>query len=141
MCANYELKTKYENLPDLLKKELPKCFKQNYAEQFSILPNDPVLVLKNEGKTVTSIMLWGFISEWRKDPFDNLRPRPFNARSESVGEKKLFRSSWEHKRCLLPASGFLEPNSSLHAIKHGISCSASSISLRPKSARFISATL
>ncbi len=108
MCAKYELTTKYENLPALLKKELPKGFKQNYAEQFSISPKDPVLVLKNEGKTVTSIMLWGFISEWSKDPFENTRPRPFNARSESVGDKKLFRGSWRHKRCLLPASGFLE---------------------------------
>lgn len=108
MCSKYELTTKYQNLPALLKKELPKNFKQNYTEQFSIIPNDPVLVLKNEGKTITTIMLWGFISEWSKDPFDKLRPRPVNARSESVGEKKLFRGSWRHKRCLLPASGFIE---------------------------------
>ena len=39
---------------------------------------------------------------------DSARPRPFNARAETVGEKKLFRSSWKHKRCVLPASGFFE---------------------------------
>ena len=53
-------------------------------------------------------MLWGFISEWSKNPFNSSIPRPFNARAESVGEKRLFRGSWRHKRCLLPASGFLE---------------------------------
>ena len=53
-------------------------------------------------------MLWGFISEWAKDPFDPSRPKPFNAKAETVGEKKLFRGSWRHKRCVLPASGFFE---------------------------------
>ena len=81
---------------------------KNYEPQILIKPGSPILVLKNEGKTQTSIMLWGFISEWSKDPFDNTRPKPFNARSESVEEKKLFHASWRHKRCLIPASGFLE---------------------------------
>ena len=53
-------------------------------------------------------MSWGFISPWTKDPFDKKRPRPFNARSETVEEKKLFSRSWKHKRCLIPASGFFE---------------------------------
>ena len=98
----------YKNLPDLLKKDIPKGLSQRYEQQELILPGSPILVLKNEGKTQTSIMLWGFISEWSKDPFDKSRPRPFNARSECVEEKKLFRGSWRHKRCLIPASGFLE---------------------------------
>jgi len=53
-------------------------------------------------------MTWGFISPWARDPFDKERPRPFNARSETVEEKKLFSGSWKHKRCLIPASGFFE---------------------------------
>ncbi len=108
MCGRYELTTKYEGLPPILKKDLPKGFERNYAKQELIRPTEPVLVLKNEGKTTTSIMLWGFISEWSKDPFNPSRPRPFNARAETVGEKPLFRGSWRHKRCLLPASGFFE---------------------------------
>ena len=39
-----------------------------------------------------------------------------------------------------PFSGFAFPNSSLKAINPGISCSASSISFRPKSANARSAT-
>ena len=65
-------------------------------------------MLKSEGKTTTSIMFWGFISEWSKDPFGKDNLRPFNARAETIGEKKLFRGSWRHKRCLLPANGFFE---------------------------------
>ena len=108
MCGRYELTTEFKNLPSVLKKDLPKGFEENYAQQELIRPTDPVLVLKNEGKTSTSLMLWGFISEWAKDPFDPSRPKPFNARAETVGEKKLFRGSWRHKRCVLPASGFFE---------------------------------
>lgn len=108
MCGRYELTTDFEKLPLLLKKELPNGLEQKYAQQELIRPTDPVIVLKNEGKTTTSIMLWGFISEWAKDPFDKERPRPFNARSETVSEKKLFKGSWRHKRCLMPASGFFE---------------------------------
>ncbi len=108
MCGRYELATEFGNLPSLLKQDLPRAFKENYAKQKVIRPNDPVLVLKNEGKIGSSIMLWGFISEWSKNPFASSRPRPFNARSETIAEKRLFSASWRHKRCLLPASGFFE---------------------------------
>ena len=108
MCSEYELDVPFNNLPILLKKELPKDFEQNYEEQKLIRPNDPVIVVKNEGKIRTSIMLWGFISEWTQDPFDSSIFRPFNAKGETVTEKKLFRGSWRHKRCLIPATGFLE---------------------------------
>ena len=110
MCGRYQLKTEFKNLPNLLKKDMPRGLNQRYEQQLLIQPGDPILVLKNEGKTQTSIMLWGFISEWSKNPFDKSRPKPFNARSESIEEKKLFRGSWRHKRCLIPASGFLEKN-------------------------------
>ena len=114
MCGRYQLKTVFKDLPDLLKKDIPKGLSQKYEQQQLIKPGYPILVLKNEGKTQTSIMLWGFISEWCKDPFDKSIPKPFNARSESLDEKKLFRGSWRHKRCLIPASGFLERD---HLIK------------------------
>ena len=108
MCGRFQLNTEFKDLPNLLKKDIPKGLSQRYEQQKLIQPGSPILVLKNEGKTQTSIMLWGFISEWSKDPFNRSKPKPFNARSESVAEKKLFRTSWRHKRCLIPASGFIE---------------------------------
>ena len=108
MCGRYELNKKFSELPEILKESMPRAFKKNYEEQKLIKPNDPVLVLKNEGKISTSFMLWGFISEWAKNPFNSERPKPFNARSESITNKKLFKDSWRYKRCVLPASGFFE---------------------------------
>jgi len=108
MCGRFELKTKFDDLPKVLKQDYPPGLKSKYEIQSQIKPNDPVLVLKNEGKMQTTFMSWGFISPWAKNPLVKSLPRPFNARSETVGEKKLFQSSWRHKRCLIPASGFFE---------------------------------
>ena len=108
MCGRFELKTKFDNLPKILKNYYPKGLQTKYEIQNLIRPTDPVLVVKNEGRIKTTFMSWGFISPWTKDPFDKKRPRPFNARLESIEEKKLFSASWKYKRCLIPASGFFE---------------------------------
>ena len=110
MCGRFELKTKFESLPKFLKLDYPSGLDSKYETQNLIRPTDPVLVIKNEGRIKTTFMYWGFISPWAKDPFEKERPRPFNARSETVEEKKLFSGSWKHKRCLIPASGFFEKN-------------------------------
>ena len=108
MCGRFELKTKYDSLPKILKEDFPLGFATKYEIQNLIKPSDPVLVIKNEGKIKTTFMYWGFISPWAKDPFEKSTPRPFNARSETVEEKKLFQASWRYKRCLIPATGFFE---------------------------------
>jgi len=108
MCGSFELKTKFEKLPKVLKQDYPSGLDSKYQTQNLISPSDPVLVIKNEGRIKTTFMSWGFISPWAKDPFDKERPRPFNARSETVAAKKLFSRSWKYNRCLIPASGFFE---------------------------------
>ena len=108
MCGRFELNTKFEKLPKVLKQDYPSGLDIKYETESLIRPTDPVLVIKNEGKMTTTFMSWGFISPLAKDPFDKKRPRPFNARSETIEEKNLFSGSWKYKRCLLPASGFLE---------------------------------
>ena len=110
MCGRFELRTKFEKLPKILKLDYPIGLDSKYVSQNLIRPTDPVLVIKNEGRIKSTFMTWGFISPWAKDPFDKKMLRPFNARSETVEEKKLFSGSWKHKRCLIPASGFFEKN-------------------------------
>ena len=108
MCGRFELNTKFHRLPKVLKKNYPSGLDIKYEVQNLIRPTDPVLVIKNEGEIKTTFMFWGFIPPWAKNPFDKKGPRPFNARSETVEQKKLFSGSWKNKRCLIPASGFLE---------------------------------
>ena len=108
MCGRFELATKFDKLPKVLKQDYPSGLDTKYQSQNLIRPTDPVLVIKNEGRIKTTFMSWGFISPWVKDPFDKERKRPFNARSETLEEKKMFSRSWRQKRCLIPASGFFE---------------------------------
>ena len=108
MCGRFELNTSFVKLPKVLKQDYTSGLEIKYKPQDLIRPNEPVLVIKNEGKMKTTFMYWGFISPWTKDPFDKERPRPFNARSETVAEKKLFSGSWKYKRCLIPSSAFFE---------------------------------
>ena len=108
MCGRFELKTKFEKLPKVLKQDYPSGLDSKYETQNLIRPTDPVLVIKNEGRIKTTFMSWGFISPWAKYPLDKERPRPFNARLETLEDKKLFSGSWRNKRCLIPASGFYE---------------------------------
>ena len=108
MCGRFELQTKFDKLPKILKQDYPRGLDTNYETRDLIRPNDPVLVIKNDGKIKTTFMTWGFISPWTKYPFDKKNPKPFNARSETVDKKKLFSESWKYRRCLIPASGFFE---------------------------------
>ena len=108
MCGRFELKTKFDKLPKVLKQDYPIGLDNKYEIQNLIRPTDPILVIKNEGKIKTTFMSWGFIAPWAKDPFNKESIRPFNARSETVEINKLFSGSWKHKRCLIPASGFFE---------------------------------
>ena len=118
MCGRFELTTNFENLPKILKQDYPRGLDTKYETQNLIRPTDPVLVIKNEGRIKTTFMSWGFISPWAKDPFERKRPRPFNARSETVEEKKLFSGSWKHKRCLIPANGYFERQYRIRKVNH-----------------------
>ena len=75
MCGKFELVTKFEKLPKILKQDYPSELESNYETQNLIRPTDPVLVIKNEGKMKTTFMSWGFISPWAKDPFDKKKAK------------------------------------------------------------------
>ena len=78
------------------------------APRYNIAPSQPVLAVRRgaAGAIEFTHLDWGLVPSWTKDPA--LAHRPINARAESVAEKPSFRSSFRHRRCLLPASGFFE---------------------------------
>lgn len=58
------------------------------------------------GKRVVQQALWGFLFPWADSPDD--KPRPINARLETVGEKRAFRAAMARARSIVPADGFYE---------------------------------
>lgn len=49
---------------------------------------------------------WGLVPGWAKDP--KIGARAFNARSEELEEKPMFRSALDKRRAVVPASGYYE---------------------------------
>ena len=107
MCGRFALSTEVSGLPAPLRVRLDAEHRRHYAPRGLIRPGEPLLALRrDEGKTEASLMLWGLIPSWSKDP--STGPRPFNARAETVAEKASFRGAWRHRRCLIPATAFFE---------------------------------
>ena len=58
------------------------------------------------GRRVLSLQRWGLVPSWAHDRA--IGRRMINARSETVHERPAFRSAFRRRRCLVPASGWLE---------------------------------
>mgnify|MGYP000087235800 CR=1 FL=1 len=69
---------------------------------YNIAPSQPLATLLNNGHYTYSH--FGFIPHWAKDK----KLHPVNARAETINDKAMFRSSFRHKRALVPVNGFYE---------------------------------
>ncbi len=67
----------------------------------------PVIVREN-GRTELRAMRWGLIPHWAED--EKIGRKLINARIETAATKPAFRDAWQHRRCLIPATGFYEWN-------------------------------
>ena len=115
MCGRFALSTPLKQLPSELLRRMGQEHQARYAERNLIVPGEPLLAFRSDQSgPEASLMLWGLIPGWLKDPSKG--PRPFNARVETVAEKPSFRGAWRHRRCLLPASCFFEKGCAIRRI-------------------------
>lgn len=84
----------------------PTRVAEAYVPQYNVAPSEGLLVVTNEAPETMDVFEWGFVPEWADDPDDV--PTPINARSETAPEKPMFRTAFEHRRCLVLADGFYE---------------------------------
>ena len=65
-------------------------------------PSQPALILRvDHGKMVSEVLKWGYEAYGKKTVI-------FNARSETVQERPMFKYDFEERRCLIPAGKFYE---------------------------------
>ena len=69
-----------------------------------------VIVPRGGGQLELMRMRWGLIPSWSKKTAKEM-PSTFNARAETVAEKPMFRAAFKRSRCVIPASGYYEWNS------------------------------
>src|SRR5690554_2807147 len=101
MCGRYILKVSIEELIE--RYAITKnSINIKTVPDTEIFPGKqaPVIIAGNKKRHLEQLK-WGF-----NFPF---LPRPvINARGETLGEKKLFRSSFISRRCIIPATSFFE---------------------------------
>lgn len=109
MCGRYVITWQPDEISERFQlRRLPEGLFQTYMN-FNAAPTQelPVIVIDESGERVLRTMQWGLKARWAK-PGDKRAVAPFNARSESLLEKPMFRNLVKNKRCLVPARGYYE---------------------------------
>ena len=80
----------------------------NLRPRYNVTPTQQVAAVRLvEGERRLSMLRWGLIPSWAKDP--SIGARHINARVETVRTRPAFRTAWNaRRRALVPADGFYE---------------------------------
>ncbi len=79
----------------------------NFPPRYNVAPTQPIPIVRlADGKRSFTLMRWGLLPSWVKDP--KTFPLLINARGESVLDKPAFRNAMRRRRCLIPTDGFYE---------------------------------
>ena len=104
MCGRYTITGDLAELEKLIRFV---CKIKDFTPRYNVAPRQqaPVLVWET-GQPVLKPMRWGLIPSWAKD--ETIGDKLTNARAETLTEKTSFRKPFEKQRCLIPADGFYE---------------------------------
>jgi putative SOS response-associated peptidase YedK len=103
MCGRYTIIAS----PEALRALFGYAEQPNFPPRYNVAPTQPIPIVRLvDGKRHFSLVRWGLLPSWVKDPkkFTLL----INARGESAAEKPAFRAAMKRRRCLIPADGFYE---------------------------------
>jgi len=106
VCGRYRLSRKKQVVEEYF-----DCVSDepDWSPRYNIAPTQPIPVIRQNPKEPvrqSSLMKWGLIPSWAKDP--SVAARMINARSETAAAKPAFRDALRFRRCLVPADGFYE---------------------------------
>lgn len=104
MCGRITLKLAPQELQSLF--DVTRGFESiEWTPRYNVAPTTTMICIRDtdEGREVFPAR-WGLIPGWAKEP----PVSTFNARSDGVATKPMFRSAFKSRRCLVVASGFYE---------------------------------
>ena len=104
MCGRFDL-----HLPkELLEEIFGVSITDDIQPRYNIAPTQvvPAIRIYPDETRHLDLLKWGLIPSWAKDP--SIGSKMINARSETVHEKRAFRSALKSRRCIIPANGFYE---------------------------------
>jgi len=106
MCGRYRLSRRKQIIEEHFDSVSGE---EDWSPRYNIAPTQTVAVIRQNPKEPVrelSLMRWGLIPSWAKDP--SVAAGMINARSESASTKPAFRDALKSRRCLIPADAFYE---------------------------------
>ena len=106
MCGRYRLSRRKQIIEEYFGSA---PWDDDWNPRYNIAPSQPVPVIRQHPKEPVrqiSLMKWGLIPHWSKDP--SVAMSTINAKSETAAIKPAFRDPLKFRRCLIPADGFYE---------------------------------
>ena len=107
MCGRFGLFSDLDRLAEQFGFD-PLTVRDLFDPSYNVAPTNSVLTLTAPGLALEpQLMRWGLIAPWQRRG-DPLGKPIFNARSETVAEKPMFRNAFARSRGLVLADGFYE---------------------------------
>ena len=109
MCGRYVFYEYQELSERLTNVRLDLAFFDHFHPTWNAAPTQdlPVIVPESDEIAAVRAMAWGLIPRWTK-PGEKPKIAPINARSETIGEKAMFKGLVKSRRVVVPANGFYE---------------------------------
>jgi len=109
MCGRYAASKSTDELVEEF--EVTEPPEVQLAPDYNMAPSKPiyaVLERLHDDTTVRrlAVVRWGLVPSWAKDP--SVGNRMANARVETAAEKPSFRKAFSARRCIIPADGYYE---------------------------------
>ena len=98
MCGRYSLDASIHQLAERYKAIRPL---EDFKGKEEVFPTNLVPVVLKDKEREIRFMKWGFSPKFTNRPI-------INARAETVHIKPLFKSSFYHRRCIIPVTSFFE---------------------------------
>lgn len=104
MCGRYDL----SDNPAAIRAKFAVPQVPAFQPNPDLRPTDmaPIVRLARNGERECVALRWGLVPMWAKDL--KFGTRCINARAESAATQPAFRSAFQSRRCLVPASAFFE---------------------------------
>src|SRR5947209_7026607 len=81
---------------------------EDLKPRWNVRPGQMNPVITSHSPNRISRMFWGLIPHWAKDK--SYGYKTINARAETVATAASYKEPFRHKRCIVPATGFYEPD-------------------------------
>jgi putative SOS response-associated peptidase YedK len=82
----------------------------DFRPRFNVRPGQMNPVITSHSPNQISRMFWGLIPHFANDKKYPYKYKTINAKAETVAQLPTYRQPLRHKRCLVPATGFYEPD-------------------------------